>query len=370
MLWQYAPRPEQAWYPVREMLVNFADGPVRRGISGDVILSLTDSFGGTPVAWASAVLTLLGVSLFAASITIFRKLPNDSALTPLVLAPWGLMFIAYDQDIMIRKEAFGYLALCLVLLGATSKLGRSALVFLAFGSVMMPLAILMHEVNAVLVGPMLIATWMLAKKHRVQTRVIGFLVATGFAASLASVVFTLTHLTASPAAICAAIQDPWCHAPFSYFDDTFQDGLEFVEAQISVRDMAVAALLFLVLVLPFLGVRISNTGRGTHLILGAIIVLPVIPLFIVAADYGRWFMLLTFPTSLLIATAISQGLMTYHRFLPHWATLLYCGTWSIYHYRVDVQVMGWIIWPLLCIAITLRWILPRRRSPQTTQGAP
>ena len=100
------------------------------------------------------------------------------------------------------------------------------------------------------------------------------------------------------------------------------------------------------------------------------VVFGVLPLFVFAADYGRWIALIFFPASLLTATGLSLGIITYHRVLPHWAVLLYCGTWSIYHYRVEPQLMGWQIWGFLTVAILLNAAQNSLRKPnseQTTQ---
>ncbi len=359
MVWAYSAQPEQARYPVREMLVNYADGFVRRGLSGETALLLSDTFGGPPTAWATAMLVILGAALFAACIHLFRLMPNDPALLPFVLAPWGLMFLVYDPDVMIRKEAFGFVLLSILLIGALSRNTKTAIICLLFTCFLMPVAILLHEVNAALGGPLLIGAWLMTKRHPALTRSVIFCAIAASVASILATLSILTNSTANPALICAAIQDLWCHDPFAYFDDSMDNGRAFVQAQIPPSDRAITAVLLSLAALPFIGVRVTAAHPVTIVALALAVALPVLPLFVVAADYGRWIMILVFPSSLLIATALSLGVITYRRFLPHWATLLFCGSWSLYHYRVEPQAMGLLIWAFLLVAIALKFSLSR-----------
>lgn len=362
--WYYSPLPEQARYPVREMLVNSSGGFVRRGISGDIILTLSNTFGGATTAWATAILCILGAVLFATSLAIFRALPDDTSLTPMVLAPWGLLFMAYDADVLIRKEAFGFLALSMLLIGALCPRPKPALIWLGVSCATMPLAILFHEANAALVGPMLIASWLFTRSHPAQNHIARWAIAFGIAASVLASAAVMRNMTTTPEAMCAAINDPQCHAPFSYFNDQLSDGFGFVLSQISPTDLIVAAGMMCAAALPFAGIR-GKTIRPFGLIaLGVAIILPVVPLFVVAADYGRWIVMIMFPASLLTTAALSLGHITYRQIAPSWVVVLYCGTWSIYHYRVDLQWMGWMIWIFLLLALIVHWGQTRlRRAP-------
>lgn len=351
LCWVYSPLVADAQYPVREMLVNSASGFVRRGLSGDIILFLSNSLGGTPMAWATALLCGLCMAMFAACIHIFRKLPDDQSLTPLVLAPWGLLFIAYDFDMMVRKEAFGVMALSFTLIGALAPQAKSAFRWLVFGCLLMPIAILMHEVNATLAGSMFVATWLLLNNHPSLKRPAYRIVAFGVSASMIATFAALTHMTTDPKAMCSAIGDPDCQAPFSFFTDTINDGHALVASEINPARVPIALLMMFATLLPFLGIQVKGKHALIAITACLAISIPVLPLFFIATDYGRWIVLIALPASLIAATALVSGVINYRRVFPKWAVLIYCGSWSIVHHLIELRLMALIIWPLLGIAI-------------------
>lgn len=83
------PDPAQAHYVLQEGLINYADGLVRRGLSGAVSILLRDTFGWVLAGWAWAILALTGAALTWLCVSLNARLPDQPALVVLVLAPLG-----------------------------------------------------------------------------------------------------------------------------------------------------------------------------------------------------------------------------------------------------------------------------------------
>ena len=366
---RYSPTSNDAAYPVREMLVNSAGGFVRRSTTGDLALFLTDTIGWTATGWSTIVLTLLACVLFTLAIIIYRHLPDDPALVPLVLTPLGLMFYSYDADVMIRKEAFGYIALAIVLGGTFAKMPNKALCCLLISCLLMPLSILAHEINAIFAGPLVVATFWLIKKHP-QIRIQALMASSAATvASILSVVAVSLHMTASPEAICAAVGDLYCHAPYSYFNDSAQDAKAYVADQIEPAGFALSGILICIALFPFAGLKADNGGRNWIIMTGAVTLLPILPLFILAADHGRWIAMIVVTCSLMAATALGHGKISYRRVCPSWLACAFCGSWSLYHFRVEIRPDAVLLWAFLLGAISFHFLFKTLLPAQQSKAA-
>lgn len=341
---KYEPDASDVHFTVSDMLINYADGLVRRGLLGEFALNLTSLLGWTATGWAMLMTTFISFGVLVLSLRIYRTLGENSALLPLILAPWGLAFAAYDQHVFYRKEYIGFLALALILWGILNHSSKRACIYLACAVLLFPLAILAHEANAVLAGGLLVAALLMSKVHPDVSREIGLLVGFAIIASVVALLVALTHRTADPSVICAAIGDSRCGGPFPFLGENTSHGNAFVRDWMSERSYFQTGCVIFLSSLPFIGLRARNASPSLLVIMAAAFVLPVVPLFFVGIDFGRWVHMIFFPASLVMLTAIITGPATYKRIMPPFFALIYCGTWGIVHVAAQIEAMGLYLW--------------------------
>lgn len=201
-------------YAVADFVINYADGPVRRGLGGTMALQLVDWFGGVAEIWAIAILIAVVAGLTALAIRLYRRLPDDPAYLPLILAPGGLLFFTYDAAAAYRKEVIGYLALALVVQGALSRDGRRALAWSVAGTAVFLLGLLLHEGIIFLWPSLALALWLVARVHPSHRGQLAGLAAVSALGGGLVVVWLALLPDRDPDVICAALGHSGCGGPF------------------------------------------------------------------------------------------------------------------------------------------------------------
>lgn len=319
-------------YALSEMLISYSDGFTRRGLGGEVVLMLSAAFGGEPAFWSWGVLCVFGGVLVILCGRIFARLPeNQPELVVLVLAPWGLLFLAYDYDSAFRKEMFGFIALAMILSGALAGSPKAALRWLWGSAGAMVIAVLMHEAN-VLIGPsILMAAGLMAHAHPSARRIIaGVTIVTAVVCCALVLVFSQLEFP-DPEILCAAAREPYCAGPFEYLDMPFEQARDFRSAHVNMRKVFVYVFQFSLCLLAFLGFTLDGRRRWLWIAIG-VQTLAILPLFYLAVDWGRWLHMISFSLSLVFCTGVILGVVKYRRVFPAGVTLIYICSWSIDHF--------------------------------------
>ena len=362
LLFRTLSAPEAPRYVVLDLLINSTDGPVRRGLGGDAVLFLAGLFGGAPSIWAACLICAFGAALFALSIRLYRHLPDDPGLVVLVLAPWGLLFFAYDPDGSLRKEMLGYLAIALVLQGALSGSIRAMRVWLFTGCAAFGLSIYVHE-SILLLGPVFaLAAWVATLRPGSQR---GLVVAAIAATAIASVLSVL-HLAGLPVrdaqAMCDAAGLARCGGPFTHLGKSTSDAWDYVYGRRDWGEVWVYAGQAALCALPFLGVRLANGPRWAPPVALILAFAAVVPLFFLGYDWGRWIQMAFFPLSLVAAAGLTVGGLTWTRLLGPAVSLVYVGTWGMSHAHGTIVFYGLWIWPVFGAILGLDWVVRNARS--------
>lgn len=350
-------------YVIQDFLVNYGDGIVRRGLGGEIVRLLADVFGGGPYFWAWAVLSLAAAALFVLAIRILRKLPSTGVMLPLILAPWGLMFYAFDPDGSFRKELFGFLAIGIVLQGALARSERAAVGWATAGGAVFVMFNFAHEAIVFLLPILAMSIWLLAVLFPGRR---GVFVAVFIAAAVGAVAIVI-YLSRLPlrdvAQICLSLELDSCGGPFGWLNASVAESWDYVYSRRDYDEMAVYAVQAVLCALPFLGLH--RAGRRYHW-KALLLVTPLVaifPLFFLGYDWGRWIQMAFFPLGLTACAGVATGVIKYQRVMPPWLALLYIGSWSISHAHGNILLLGLFVWPVLAglTAITV-WFGRKQRD--------
>ena len=333
-------------YAVGDLLLNYAGGPSRRGVLGAVAISLSQVFGGEPWIWAWTLGCGLTGLLVTFCIRMFRRLPDDPRFMPLILAPWGLLFFAYDTGAALRKELLAYLALMLILQAMGARRALTALVWVLIGSAVFLAGLFAHEA-VVLTAPAQVLAMMLVSRKWPELRRALMAVVVVAAIAAVAIVVSLALLPAPDiVAICAAAQ-VGCFPAAEWLGRSTIDNISFTLMLRGWLDVLVICGVGGLCVVPLLGFHADNLTRGQQIVALGVAVGFVVPLFVLATDWGRWVQMAFFPLCLVALAAVPDGFMRYRRVLPVWAAVLYVASWNLMHTNFPVGFWAVLILPAL-----------------------
>lgn len=273
-----------------EWLINFAAGPVRRGLGGTVVLGLSEVFGTSPLAVIEVLQggAVIGVILGVVLVLLAKGAPVRMcilALSPAFMLTWHNAFGTHG------KEIFACLPFVPLLLAALT--GRAFGLALILAILLHGLAILLHE-TSVLFFPFLMVSG-LSLIHRGLPRQQATLFAVGLTAvASAGTGFTLLNMSVPSAEpICAALtarglSETLCGTPIAWVSNSGPDALAFTLGRLPDRDwLGIAATAILAYAPLWIILRPALPWRWI-LIGTALTILAFLPLYLVAVDYGRW----------------------------------------------------------------------------------
>lgn len=268
-----------------DYLISWEGGPVRRGFLGSLLLLLpVDSAG---LLWAVAVLQgVLLLALYGAVALVIATYAPNWNLAVIALSPAFLLFPVLNPAESARKELFGLVALSLLAIWMR-KHTRSWLAWLALG--VFAIGAWAHEVNALLL-PAVVAFAVVALHREMIGR--RWAITWGAVATLAAVsallFSTLNPATpATSAQLCQALLErgltqDYCGAAITMIAMPPLDAVKWVVTWFPeyflYLPLAVLAIVAIYLWAPPRWVWRLLVVQGIALL----------PLFVVAIDYGRW----------------------------------------------------------------------------------
>lgn len=276
-----------------DWLINFGAGIVRRGAIGELLITLSD--------WTSlpllVVVLTVQVALFIGLVLVIWSifiLCRDKQLVLLLIASpaFFLTFWASDLQGTMRKELLGYLALGLLTL--TSLLGGRQ-VFLAILAVVFFCLGCMGNIMHVMMGPALaIALWLARDASQISNRLFLILLAAitvmgvfwlGFAVKFKEV----PELASMCEPLLArGFNDHICQDAIRWLVTNQVDHLEQVQGKITSSAIIHYAIAAIPVLIPAFLVLATFREKWTLaiFILGTFIAM--LPLYLIATDWGRW----------------------------------------------------------------------------------
>ena len=343
-------------YVLNEVLINYADGLVRRGLSGEISIMLSRWFAGHPWIWAWFLSAAVIGLFFLLTSRLMRRLPEDPSIMPLVLAPWGLLFFAYDYHGSFRKETLGYIALAAILQGVISRNEGAARIWAVAGTAIFIAGIFMHEVIVFLLPALMMAYFLVSRRWPEGLKWFA-----GCAVGSVMVGVTIFGILASLpppdlAPLCAAAQIPCAPQAFTWLTKSAGDGISFVAEIRGWKGTLIYASIALLAYVPISGFRIPSLN---HRWIAAAILGPMIcmaPIFVIAADWGRWIQMILLPLSLVSVAAVVAGFAEYRRVMPNWVAIAYVSTWSLDHIHAEYYFKALHLLPILFILLVFSFV--------------
>lgn len=313
-------------YLIGDWTISYAGGFVRRGLFGEMLGGLgLGAWETLIVLWA--VQSALYAVMFCVAIIWAVRLPDVLRWVPLLLSPAFILFALHDFGGSHRKEILIFAAL--FVLAEAVRTGRYVRVALVATGILVAIAVFSHEANALLVLPLiLLARWAVdagsveRRFATIASVAIASLAALGL---IVSVMFPGT--VEQQIAICRDLiarghSRSLCGGSLSYIGNDAAG--EVSRVLDNLLGLSVVALPAMFASIPLLGVEWFRTNLRT----AGLVTLPILPLFVVAIDWGRWIMLATvILTVLTVVGASRQGQVPDRLSFP--LVVLFVSTWRM-----------------------------------------
>lgn len=323
-------------YRIGDWLINYQGGFVRRGFIGQLIYLISTNRPNTVwITYAIQAITYLALSYFVLRL-FFAQQKNRVFLLFLFSPAFIFIFPLYDLEGWFRKELLVFLAYALLVYGLREGVIRSK--YLWASLVIYFVAVFSHEVASLTLVFFLFPLHVITKhQSRPDRRIIFF----GIAYTLIAI-FGLALSVLLPGDLKTAervcmsltargIQPGICDGAIQYLTYGASHGVQEVATKIQSRYyLSIYPPLLALALLPVFLTDWWRT-RLPILILGFI---PLIPLFVVGMDWGRWIVIYA---SLIFLSVLFDGTLEQlkARKISLAAVIVYTTLWGIPH------IQGW-----------------------------
>ena len=273
-----------------DWLINFADGPVRRGFSGELFLGLGELLNLSPLLVLGLVQAVILALVMATLLQIAWSKGLTDSLTLVLLSPALVLFWVNDIDAPFRKELLGYLVFVPLFLLRSRPVSNFRL---ALASALFGIAVAFHEANVVFFVPFALVLWLLLEK----SRSIPWILLNGFT-GLTSTVFSWLHMSVnSVERMCMRVVETGaspqvCTGSITWLskdlEEVVQDGWQLVAVFGGVQNF-ILALLLVALLFGMVALLLKHSLAEHGVVPGiAICIASALPLYLLGADWGRW----------------------------------------------------------------------------------
>ncbi|RLK07383.1 hypothetical protein CLV75_2505 [Ruegeria conchae] len=280
-----------------DWLVNYSSGIVRRGISGELFLFISELSHVNPLILVSTVQAVLTVLIIAVLFAKGLSLRMPDVVVILLVSPALVLFWVNDSTAAYRKELLGLAAFLPLLFPRSSGSVGVATVVTLYG-----LSVFFHEANLFLVPGLSAALYFrLGKQKSIGPIAILWLI------SLAAAVFSVIYVSVPDTdAMCtrllsAGLIDRLCGGIFPWLVDGFGGTTSAVKVIVLVRvNLAVVALMIALLLLSCLWIATRVLNGWFEWALFLVSAGTPFMLYPIATDWSRWLSMQVFVMTFLL----------------------------------------------------------------------
>ncbi len=320
-----------------DWLINYSGGFVRRGLLGEILYRLSDS--GQSLLWMLFGLqSMIYCGVFGIAYHIYRVQKLDSRWLLLLLSPAFLLFPYYDLQGGFRKEIISFLAYSVLCLSYSR--GKFRMVVLVSAILIFMLGCASHEANALTLPFFLLILYLgyiynMLSGHLAVIFAMLFVVTatTGFVVSALYPGNAAQELAVCNSLVEKGLGQAICNGSISWLDKTGAESIELVRNRF-VDYLASYPLLFFLAILPVL--LIGNISRVMKIwfLVGFVFLLP---LYVLAVDWGRWIHIYIFFVFFTLLTIASSSKLRLYQ-PPIYLVVIYLSFWSVPHCSGGIKI--------------------------------
>lgn len=315
-----------ATYRVGDWVINYAGGFVRRGLFGELLFAVSPPGQATLLVLAGFQLACYAV-VAAYVIGFLHRTRYAWPAVALACSPAALPFIGWDVEGGWRKEIIGFAAIALLGWARRTSGERPRQVMTAAAVVVFGLAMFSWEASIFAIPAMLFLLRRPDGRPELRGWASWSILGLGLAGGVASLLFRGDPAIAN--AICRRVvaQDlnpDLCAGAVARIGQPLADALEAVAIRYPLYQW------FLVLLPLVLLPVLTSPWLRRHWPWFLATVATVVPLYVIAEDYGRWAHLLLMAPALAIMAGDLREVAS--RFWNGWTTVAYLTLWGLPHW--------------------------------------
>ena len=315
-----------ATYRVGDWLINYAGGFVRRGLFGELLFAASPPGPPTLLALAGFQLSCYAV----VAVYVIGFLHRTGFAWPaiaLACSPAALPFIGWDVEGGWRKEIIGFAAIAILGWARRSSSERLRQILTAGGVVVFGLAMFSWEASIFAVPVMLLLLGRPEGRPDPRSWASWSILGLGLAGGVASLVFRGDAAVAK--AICRTVvaqglNPDLCGGAIDRIGHPLADALEAVAVRFPLYWW------FLILLPLALLPVLTSPWLRRHWPWFLATAATVVPLYVIAEDYGRWAHLLLMAPALAIMAGDLREVTS--RFWNGWTAIAYITLWGLPHW--------------------------------------
>lgn len=301
-------------YRQGDWLINSLNTPVRRALTGNILIRISDATNLSPLSWLIILQSMLISAVLALLFIELRKLPGRLSLLLALSAGLPAMFWALAPTSAPRKELLAFLFLLLLL----RSLQQSAFPRTLLWGVALSVTPLAHE-GLILFLPVAVAMVWLSNFSRTRKAIFAFSIACVGSWVVYFDILTLPVATPETAnLVCQPLLDrslehSICDGAIRWTEKGLADGRTLVANSMELKPILAFVAAYGVALTPFI-ITYLACDSGRHLAAITLLALCLFaPLYPFADDWGRWLSWHLTTTLLLMMVAHSSGKIRFVR---------------------------------------------------------
>lgn len=291
-----------------DWLINSAAGPIRRGPFGSAIISISDWLNLDLLAFVIIIQIVLLALTFVTFRTLVASTRDPGIAILLIISPAIFtVFWAADPQGSVRKELIAFAGISLYSLGAI----RANWMLLWLGVALFLVSTLSHEAMVLFV-PTFFAIILISELHKTSRAHALTSIAVIVSFSIYALLFAIKNNGLEDFyPICAVLTERGlgesiCEGAIMWLSYDAAFGFENVKSLLDVHNLAGFLIAYFAALVPLAFIIwISEIRVRRSVIAVVLLALPFLPLYPVAADWGRWMSFHVFSASIVLACAIA-----------------------------------------------------------------
>ena len=265
-----------------EWLINYQGGFIRRGLIGEILIQI-NKFINTNPRYLVYVFEIFSLSIFyLLSYKLISKLEINLILLVILFSPISFIFPLSDPESLGRKELILF---CIYIFYINSLIEKNENKVLFIITILLPIMFLIWD-GAIIVLPFFYFFYIYSKKVINIKKIILSLLT--FAPSLITILILFnTYVSEENLKLMCESFNEDCFAGILFANQSVQNNINYVSNQFEIEYLYTYILIF---TLSFLPIACFNaiSKLGYKNIILFICLIPMLPLFYIASDWGRY----------------------------------------------------------------------------------
>lgn len=321
-----------------DWVINYNDGFVRRGLVGQILLYL-DWYLFVPLILSSFIFTTLVIIFFYYFLfKIFTNLKDKKIFWLLLfLSPAFLLFTYYDFEGGFRKENLGFLSYAILIYSFVHK---NNTIYIVTSLLIYFVAVFSHEMNSFFIPFYLLSIFFLYKKNMINKNILIILYFLYFLISVSSIIisFYFSGFGHSPG-ICETVTNTGIHNNIcggSIF--ALEKDIHFYIEKTLLHFPNYPIYYIPLLILSIIPIFLTKFSYS-KLIFILISFTFILPLFVIAADWGRWISIYSTYTYLALMM-LNLNYNLHFKKINFLVAFIYIFSWYIPVYDIDQNTIS------------------------------